>query len=271
MDLVWHGTASVEMRCDKGRILFDPFIPLKGADKRVGIEEYDGIRDIFVTHGHFDHISDLPEIAGRNPDVCIYCTRAPYRTLLKKGVPVKNLRTISFGEVLHAAGFTIRVLQGKHAILPWRSPRRWSYVLRSGHRDNLPHILRENLVCREMGETVFYRIEEDGAVVDLMGSLNLREDMHYPAGADLLILPYNGWEDNYRPAVQVIERLQPKKILLDHYDDTFPPLTMPLDLDPILNRYGKRIRAAAYGMVVHLEGSSSAGRNREMPAEDMPC
>ena len=35
--------------------------------------------------------------------------------------------------------------------------------------------------------------------------------------------------------------------ILDHYDDTFPPVTMPLDLNPILNRYGERIKAMEFG------------------------
>ena len=50
-----------------------------------------------------------------------------------------------------------------------------------------------------------------------------------------------GWDDNYSHAVEIIERLKPEKILLDHYDDTFPPLTGPLDLSPILQNYEGRI------------------------------
>jgi len=70
-----------------------------------------------------------------------------------------------------------------------------------------------------------------------MGSMNLRDDIIYPTESDILILPYNGWSDNFPPAVRVIERLKPKKVFLDHYDDAFPPLTSKLDLSPILNKY----------------------------------
>ena len=72
-----------------------------------------------------------------------------------------------------------------------------------------------------------------------MGSMNLKEEIEYPIGSDLLILPYNGWEDNFKPAVKVIESLKPKRILIDHYDDTFPPITMPIDIAPILKKYPK--------------------------------
>ena len=42
------------------------------------------------------------------------------------------------------------------------------------------------------------------------------------------------------PAVRILERLKPGRVLLDHYDDTFPPLTEPLDLRPLLDRYPGR-------------------------------
>ena len=234
MQLIWHGTAAIEVVCSSGRILFDPFVPLAGSEVDVRIGEFDGFSDVFVTHGHFDHISDLPEIVRRNPDVKIHCTAAPYASLVRKGVTERNLSRISYGQTILCRGFTIRTFHGRHAVLPKISYSRLSYAMRSPARGNLPHILRENRRCRENDETVFYQIDAEGRSVSLMGSLNLRENVDYPAGADALVLPYNGWEDNYPPAAAVMDRLKPQRVFLDHYDDTFPPLTMPLDLSPIL-------------------------------------
>ena len=81
MELIWHGTATVEAICGQGRILFDPFVPLKGSPVPGNIEDYDGCTDIFVTHCHLDHVLDLPEIAKRNPGVVIHCTQAPFDAL----------------------------------------------------------------------------------------------------------------------------------------------------------------------------------------------
>lgn len=234
MELIWHGTAAIEIVCSSGRLLFDPFVPLKGAGVDVGIREFDGFSDIFVTHRHFDHISDLPEIVRRNPDVKVHCTAAPYAALVRKGVPESNLDRIGFGQTILCQGFTIRTFHGRHAVLPTLSFSRLGYALKSPARGNLPHILRENRRCRENNETVFYQIDAEGRSISLMGSLNLREDVDYPTGSDALVLPYNGWEDNYPPAASVINRLKPQSVFLDHYDDTFPPLTIPLDLSPIL-------------------------------------
>ena len=247
MYLIWHGTASIEIGHDGGRLLFDPFVPLSGSPVPVTVEEFDGFTDILVTHGHLDHIADIPQIVRRNPDTLVHCTETPYRTLAGKGVPEKNLSLLRYGDERELRGFRIGVYHGKHAVLPKASVRRLAYALRSPARRNLPHILRENRVCAENDETVFYHIQADGKRVALMGSLNLRDDAEYPTGADLLVLPYNGWEDNYEPAVRVIERLKPKRVVLDHYDDTFPPLTMPLDLGAILAAYPGKAEALRLG------------------------
>ena len=247
--IMWHGTASVELVSDCGRILFDPFVPLKGSPVSVKIEDFDGFTDVFVTHGHFDHIASLPEIVKRNPQMLIHCTKAPYKTLARKGVDRRNLHLLHYGDTLTVNGFHIFVLHSRHAILPKATIKRLVYILKHPAKGNIPLILRENRVCVENDETVFYKIEANEKTICLMGSMNLRDEIEYPVNADLLILPYNGWKDNYPPAVRVIERLRPKRVLLDHYDDTFPPLTMPLDLGPIFGKYEGRVMAMRIGEV----------------------
>ena len=236
MRLVWHGTASIEIVSEGGRLLFDPFVPLKGSPVPVKLADFDGFTDIFVTHGHLDHILSIPDVARRNPEARIFCTQTPYYTLLKKGVAAEALRIVRFGDVLKVGDFTIRALHGKHAVLPKATPSRSARILASPARGNLPRILLAHLTSPENDESVFYVVEAGGKTVCLMGSMNLRDDVTYPIQADLLVLPYNGWEDNLPPALSIIDRLQPQRILLDHYDDTFPPLTSPVDLSPIIEK-----------------------------------
>ena len=247
--IIWHGTASVELISESGRILFDPFVPLRGSPVPVNIDDFDGFTDVFVTHGHFDHITSLPEIVKRNPKTLIHCTKTPYRTLARKGVDRKNLHLLHYGDTLNVNGFQISVLHGRHAVLPKATLRRLVYILKHPAKGNIPFILRENRLDVENDETVFYKIEANEKTICLMGSMNLRDEVEYPIEADLLILPYNGWEDNFPPAVRVIERLKPKRVLLDHYDDTFPPLTMPLDLEPILGKYEGKVKEMRIGEV----------------------
>ncbi|MCR5576458.1 MAG: MBL fold metallo-hydrolase [Oscillospiraceae bacterium] len=252
MELIWHGTASMEAVCGQGRLLFDPFVPLKGSSVKTCIADYDGFSDIFVTHCHLDHVVDLPEIAERNPDTVIHCTQAAFDALRKKGVPEKNLSLLRYGDRRDVNGFAVRVFHGRHAVLPKLDARRVLSWIKSPARRNVPYMYRENRACRERDETVCYQLEAEGKSVFLLGSMNLRDEVTYPTGADVLVLPYAGWVDNLPPAVRVIERLQPKRVLLDHWDDTFPPLSSWVDTAPLVRRYPDLVTALTHGEPVRV-------------------
>ena len=252
MDLIWHGTASVEAVCAEGRLLFDPFVPLKGSPVKLSVDEYDGFSDIFVTHCHLDHVASLPEIVRRNPAVTVHCTQTPYAALRRRGVSERNLSLLRYGDTQQVNGFAVRVYHGKHAVLPKPDRRRLASWLSSPARGNIPHVIREALAWRENDETVCYRIEAEGKTLVLLGSMNLRDGAEYPTGADVLVLPYAGWADNLPPAVRIIERLRPRRVLLDHYDDTFPPLSSPVDVSPLLQRYPERVTAMTRNRPVQI-------------------
>lgn len=252
MDLIWHGTASIEAICGQGRILFGLFVPLKGSPVDVRLEEFDGFSHIFVTHCHLDHVVDLPRIIKRNPDAVIFCTQAAYTTLRRKGVLERNLTLLRYGDTHTVNGFSVRALHGRHATLPKADGKRVGSWIKSPARGNIPYLLKEYFVCREKDECVFYQIEADGKTAALMGSLNLRDGAEYPTGADVLVLPFNGWEDNLPPAVRVIERLRPRRVLLNHYDETFPPVSPPVDVSPITQRFPELVSPMRLRKIVHV-------------------
>lgn len=252
MELIWHGTAAVEIRCGQGRILFDPFVPLRHASVDVKIEEFDGFSDIFITHCHLDHLMNVPEIARRNPGTRIYGSHVTVESLMKKGVPEEKLTLLRFGDTVAVNGFTVRVFHGKHAVLPKVDRKRAAEWMRSPARGNMPLICRECGIFREHKESIFYQIEADGKTVELMGSMNLRDDVEYPPGADVLVLPYNGWDNDLPPAIRIIYRLKPKRVLLDHYDVTFPPVSPPVDVSELIRLYPDIAAAMNLREVVHV-------------------
>lgn len=233
MKITWFGTASLAVETAAGRLLIDPFFPLKGSPTRVAPDAYAGYEDILVTHGHFDHIMSLPGIlrAGR---AVVHCTETPRQTLMALDVPSERVIPFKAGDVLKLQGMTVRVLQSRHvkidrALLKRTllNPRMLQYA------GNVATVLLGLMNYPENGETVGFLIEGDGRSLYAMGSLGLDDSTDYPSGMELLALPYQGASDLLNPALRIVERLKPRSVLLDHFDDAFPPGTSPVDTSDI--------------------------------------
>lgn len=230
MIITWYGTASVSVETENGKILFDPFLPLPGSRADIGLRDFRGYRNVVITHAHPDHIGNLPELFGDEKRE-VYGTKAVTGALTEMGLPSGHLHTVSPGDVLSFGDITVTVYKGHHIRYDAGLLLRTFFSMRMiRHWKNLTLLGKMNRICRERGETVGYLIEAEGKRIFLLGSLGLDPGTAYPEGTDLLILPYQGASNLLTPALEVIRRLKPKAVLLDHFDDTFPPLSA--DIDP---------------------------------------
>ena len=59
--------------------------------------------------------------------------------------------------------------------------------------------------------------------------MGMDPETEYPVGADLLIMALQGRSDQDDYAMQIVEKLKPKKIFLYHIDDSFPPMSSTVD------------------------------------------
>ena len=241
MRIKWYGTAGILLEQDGVKILFDPFFPRSKKVYIPPIEEFSSSDAIFVTHGHFDHIADIPKIAQHGKkfnkkNIIVHCTSTPVNVLLSRGLEISDIIKIKPGDNYNFKPFAINVLKGRHIVFnkglvlkTFLSPRVLIYL------KNLINMLKEAKGCDEAGETVVYDINVKGKRIFLMGSLNLDPDAIYPNGADLLIMPFQGRSDINRYAMQFIEKLKPKKVLLDHFDNTFPPISSKINPDEFVS------------------------------------
>lgn len=243
MRLTWMGTASLLFSADSTTIAFDPFpgIPYSPHEKLPHTVPDEAIyrraSDVFVTHGHFDHILFLPELY-RDTGTVIHATATPCRTLARHGLPDTQLHCIGPGWSGSVGPFQLRAWQGRHC--RFDAPLMRRTVLQKHFRAHAMHLLSMNLEYREHHEILFYELTDGVTRVQVMGSMNLDDETDYPTGADWLVLPYQGRSEPEEYALSLVERLQPKRVLLDHYDDSFPPITSLVPTDGIVGRLTQR-------------------------------
>ena len=231
MRLRWHGTAALTIESSGFTLAVDPFIGMQigvSDARRLSSERAEIFRSVdavIVTHGHFDHIYDIPALYA-GTDIPIYATATPLSTLADKGVSPAQLREVTPGRGFTIGGLSVTPYQSRHcvfdlAVILKTVFRRSTFR----HPKRLIDLLRLNKAYPEEGETLMYEIGADGVRLQLMGSMGMAEGVSYPDGADALILPFQGTGNPAATVEPIVAALRPKRILLDHYDDAFPPMS----------------------------------------------
>ena len=231
MEITWHAAASLILRQGDAAIAFDPFFGMDvGCFAHPSLtslpkDDFRAVTDVFVTHGHFDHISHLPGLCD-GTHFQIHCTPAPRKTLIRRGVSPDRIVPAAAGKTDSVGPFTVTAYGSRHC--RFDLPMVLKTVFRGRffrHPIHLIRLLQEMLCCPEKGEILMYEVSCGGKRIQILGSLGLVENTPYPTGADLLILPFQGRSDLERYALGIVRRLRPRRVLLDHYDDACPPLS----------------------------------------------
>ena len=240
MKITWYGTASILLESEGERLLFDPFVELAGASNPNSLEDFVQETDICITHVHVDHLFFIPEILEQ-ADATVFATRAVMNTLEGWVEDTGCLVEVEPGYSWRQGNMRITVLKGKHTSFCAKT------VFRKLLNPRLLRYFRNALFLAwahprfpEKGETAAYQIEAEGKRILLLGSMELDPDTVYPENADLLILPYQGKENMAEAAMEIVERLKPARILLDHFDDAFPPVSEEVDTRPFKKAMDER-------------------------------
>lgn len=234
MYIKWYGTASLGIKSGDKRLLIDPFFnrnPELPCAQPEDFAEYDAI---LLTHGHYDHLADVPGIVSQS-GARVFCTATPAGTLIKAGVSPENIKIITPGARLSINGFSVEVYKSKHVVFDVGTIIR--HAVSFDFYRHLPTSLKlisTAFTMPEAGEIVGYHIHADGDDAFVLGSLNYDKRISYPRKVGTLIVPYNGCSSLEKTALAITEMFSPERVLLDHYDDAFPPITQQVDTESFL-------------------------------------
>ncbi|MDM7998684.1 MAG: MBL fold metallo-hydrolase [Dehalococcoidia bacterium] len=254
----WYGTAAVHIVADESLgIFFDPWFerppearPRIAADPRgVDLQPLDVI---LVSHSHFDHIVNLPDLVQRYPQAQAYVP----------AVTMENCRRLCAGAVLRgysrgladtdwARFHTVKAGERVEALSRDGTVRLRATAIKSAHVTfdgySVMRVAFNPVVLRRLGYyskflTGFPKKEVLGWEVCLesggeskrvvfFGSLckKYAASLKDYSKCDFLFIPLAGRKNILPYAGVLTEVLQPAAVVPIHYDDFFPPVSYAVD------------------------------------------
>ncbi|MBN1815667.1 MAG: MBL fold metallo-hydrolase [Anaerolineae bacterium] len=242
----WYGTAGFRVETGGRVFLIDPYLSRNAEACPVlsfgpeGVTEGD---EIFLSHGHFDHMADVPQIA-RQTGAAVYCSAEAAGALRRQGVTDAQLVVARDGDGFDLGVYRAQCFHSTH--VRFDLPLVVSTFLRS-----IPSILtRPRLLPRPrhwpQGQALSWRFTlaaENDRVVHHFGSAGCTEDelarLTKLGAPDVLLFPLQGHSQICEIAARVVEWLRPRVVIPHHHDDFYPPISQAVDIAPFVEAVRK--------------------------------
>jgi len=213
----WLGNAGFEFRFGKQILMIDPFLTRPGRscvysgkvepDARAIEDHITKCDHILVSHTHFDHFMDVPEIARRTGAV-IHGSRNTCHLAQAQGVPENQTHLIHSGDNFKLDDIQIKVIPATHSWIPGYS------------RGNLNGRLKPPLRLRD------YRMDTNSSFLisvqrqRILIWSSIRTDGAIPAEVLICRAGYGRrWYE------RVMNTVRPRLVIPSHWDDMFRPLS----------------------------------------------
>jgi len=232
MKIKWLLTAGFEIITKNNKILIDPYIsrPRNAVPQlETKISEIKDANMIFLSHGHFDHAFDLPDIL-KFTDMKLYCSKQVEEMLINDHrVDKKNIQAVKGGDVLNfEPDFKVTVIKSKH--IRFNN----TLVLKKIFSGQLLKIKKmtgmpaKSILKWKKGDVLGYLFEfSNGKKLLHFGSGGyLEEEIEkLPKDIDYFMGPVAGRSDVDKVLAKLTGLIKPKVVIPQHYDDFFPPVS----------------------------------------------
>ena len=234
MEITWFGTAGFRIKTDEHTILIDPYFsrndrafprqPLKPSDIKAADV-------ILITHGHFDHIYDVPAISA-NTGAKVFCGKGIGEVLVRNGMETGKIHEVnSDGEDFDFNGIHAQAYFSRHVKFDRR------LIFKTLVRINF-RLSRFLSLMREWpeGQVLSWRLDVEGKTIHHFGSAGSTPDeleRLRKQPTDILLVPLQGHSDIIRIAHNYVAALQPGVVIPHHQDNFFPPVSTLVDPQPL--------------------------------------
>ncbi|WDP90872.1 MAG: MBL fold metallo-hydrolase [Desulfobacter sp.] len=258
MEIQWLGTAGFRIATSTASFLIDPYLSRNpGADPRQELRPADlaPASHIFVSHGHFDHLLDVPAVA-RQTGAEVWCSPTAARTLEDMGLAPGQIRTVEHnGAEADFSGIRAQAFYSRHIRFDFRLMA--ATLARVGRR--LPDIipLFANFPC---GQVLSWQFELEGRRIRFFGSAGASDKELEGIGkgeVDILMLPLQGHSKICAKGARHVRFLEPGMVIPHHQDDFYPPVSQTVDISDFVHRVqqdcpGTQIREMALNEIIQL-------------------
>lgn len=222
--LTYLGVAGWSLQSGAHTMLFDPYVTRTAVDKELdtvvvpdglAIERYIPARAdvIVVSHSHFDHALDVPEIALRTGAV-VFGTRSTAELARASHVPEQQIVAAIGGEELVFGAFRVRAIKALHSLIDMPN-------LAIAPGPQLPMRARDY----HEGGTLQYFVRFGEHTLFFLGTANFIEDQLTGAKADIAIVATGRREQVPDYTCRLLRALGlPKLVLANHFDAWQEPL-----------------------------------------------
>ena len=164
------------------------------------------------------------------------------QTVKLRGEVLEKLREVKAGQSFEIGDLTIKTYLAKHSKIDAKTVARSMFGRPQNFFKGVSalRIIKTHAKYPIDGTTIAFEVSDGVKTALIFGSAGIQENVEYPKNADLLVFPYQGCSNLEKLAADFVDRLQPDRVMFDHHEDAFPPISFPQSREKVLKELRER-------------------------------